>query len=149
MRLVLLSIMFLLCASNPIVRATDVDYDLSKKNVTELSEEKVAKLFSMKVKDRVWVFDGIEEGTEQVKTQSVSSSSTQCVRYEPSPDGTHVSRIVYFSDFPARAPDWIDDGLWPRTKEVLHYSKEPQPVPLIPETVLWLGPPYINRGFSR
>jgi hypothetical protein len=149
MRQFLLSLLLLLCVSNPIVRATDVDYDLSKKNVTEPSEKKIAKPFSIEVKDRVWAYKGIEEGNEQAKAQGVSSSSTQCVRYESSPDGAHVSRIVYYSDFPARAPDWIDDGLWPRTKEILQYSKEPQPSPLIPETVLYLGPPYINHVSSR
>jgi hypothetical protein len=137
MRQFLLSLLLLLCVSNPTVRATDVDYNLSKKNVAEPSDEEIAKLFSMKVKDRVWTYKGIEEGIEQAKPQVISSRSTQCVRYEPSPDGTHVTHIVYFSDFPARAPDWIDDGLWPRTKEILHYSKEPQPLPLVPETILW------------
>jgi hypothetical protein len=133
----LLSLLLLLCVSNPIVRATDVDYDLSKKDATELSEEKIAKPFSIEVKARVWAYKGIEQGIEHSKPQVISSRYTQCVRCEPSPDGTHVSHIVYFSDFPARAPDWIDEGLWPRTKEILHYSKDPQPLPLVPETILW------------
>jgi hypothetical protein len=146
MRAFLLGMPLIAVLSTQVGFAADIDFDLSKKNVTELSEEKVAKPFSMKVKDRVWIYKGIEEGTEQeAEAHSVSSSTSQCVRYEPSPDGTHVSRIVYYADFAARAPDWIDDGLWPRTKELLKYAKEPLPVPLGSETVVFLGPPVITR----
>jgi hypothetical protein len=151
MRLFLFSMLFLLCASSPIGRASDVVYGIDFWSYTELFEftettdEKIALQFSIEVKDRVWIYKGIEESTKQAIARGVPSSATQRIRLEPSPEAVHVSYLVDFSEPAVRAPDWIDDGLWQRTKDVLHYGNEPRPSSPKPVEVFYFGPIGITR----
>jgi hypothetical protein len=97
--------------------ATDVQCTLTTSDGSEFAEQPVSTLLSEVVKERGWVATGIEERT--ISILYWCSEAIQVPRIgESEPD--------------VRAPDWIDDALWPRTKEVLHYANVPPPklVPL-------------------
>jgi hypothetical protein len=107
-----------------IARATDVDYNLGNIGLSDFAEQNVAKPFSDIVKDRAWVAGGIEERVDNANLTFWHGTGPR-IRFEFSPQSSHVS--YQMPETEERAPDWIGDALWPRTKEVLHYGNVPRP----------------------
>src|SRR6478672_12564553 len=87
-----------------------VDYHLTVSDVPEFETQKTAEPFSLGVKDRVWVYQNIEEGMEPAETQNANVSVVRHLDVEV--DASHLFQVSYCwtrqPNIIVEAPHWID-----------------------------------------
>lgn len=126
--------------------AADLSEEISETRATvpaEATAKKLEKPFSGElVKDRVWDLKGIEERASFAEREAAEGfGRDRPVTIQPSSKAAHASYSIDASDSAAHAPEWIDDGLWPKTKDLLHYKNEPRALPRVTETISFFEPP--------
>jgi hypothetical protein len=147
MRTLIVVVSLIALLSGQIGFAADIDYKLHQFELSECAQSAPAQPFSEVIKDRVWAAGGIEERVINERANCCLNDVGPRIKFEFRPQECHVSYSML--DPEVRAPDWIGDALWPRTKEVLHYRNGPPRELQKTEVVLFLGPPvYTNTFFT-
>jgi hypothetical protein len=117
-----------------IVVGADVEFKLQTEDPPRLSSPKLAESFTLTMADRVWSVKGIEERCELSDVNILETWNGRTIRVL---DPRILAALV--SQSPA-APYWIDDDLWPRTKEIFHYRDETPAEKSPTELIRFLGP---------
>jgi hypothetical protein len=100
------SFCWIICLSR-IALAADVEYRLDMADLAAYDSPAASEPAAIRIAERSWSTPGVEEST---------------TRPAPVPPYDWRPSVVQFK-FPGEPPHWLDDALWPRTREMFYRTE--------------------------